>query len=174
MKKVFALLLLPALARAAGPAPSSVVFSAEKTAAQAITEDVLRGHVRFLASDLLEGRAPASRGDLLAQQYVQAQMETLGLEPGAPVGGRSWAAPRWRSGHSASFRSRSWWRRARRIESAVLPSGQVASASSFTSSLIDCGGLGGWSCTSPRPGPSGCRCCRFWGEVRSLMRCRCE
>src|SRR6266542_4448666 len=88
MKKVFALLLLPALARAAGPASSSVVVSpAERTAAQAITEDVIRGHVRFLASDLLEGRAPASRGDLLAQQYVQAQMETLGLEPGAPDGG---------------------------------------------------------------------------------------
>ena len=87
MKKVLALLLLPALARAAGPAATSVVSPAEKTAAQAITEDVIRGHVRFLASDLLEGRAPASRGDLLAQQYVQAQMETLGLEPGAPGGG---------------------------------------------------------------------------------------
>src|SRR6266542_1299795 len=88
MKKVFALFLLPALARAAGPASSSVVVSpAESTAAQAITEDVIRGHVRFLASDLLEGRAPASRGDLLAQQYVQAQMEALGLEPGSPGGG---------------------------------------------------------------------------------------
>jgi Peptidase family M28/PA domain len=88
MKKALALLLLPALARAATPAaPTTSITPAEKAAAQAITEDVLRGHVRFLGSDLLEGRAPASRGDLLAQQYVQAQMESIGLEPGAPEGG---------------------------------------------------------------------------------------
>jgi hypothetical protein len=87
MNKAFSLLLIPALAQAATPAASSVVSPAEKTAAQAITENVLRGHTRFLASDLLEGRAPASRGDVLAQQYIQAQMEGLGLEPGAPGGG---------------------------------------------------------------------------------------
>jgi hypothetical protein len=85
MKKVFALFLLPALARAA--TATSPVTAAEKAAAQAINENVLRGHVRFLASDLLEGRAPASRGDLLAQQYIQAQLEALGLDPGAPDGG---------------------------------------------------------------------------------------
>ncbi|HEX5133929.1 MAG TPA: peptidase M28, partial [Thermoanaerobaculia bacterium] len=86
MKRGFALLLVPALAAAAPPA-SVTLTPAEKTAANAITEDVIRGHVRFLGSDLLEGRAPASRGDVLAQQYVQAQMEGLGLEPGAPGGG---------------------------------------------------------------------------------------
>jgi hypothetical protein len=85
MNKALALLLVPALAQAATPA--SPVSPAEKTAARAITANVLRGHVRFLASDLLEGRAPASRGDVLAQQYIQAQMEGLGLEPGAPGGG---------------------------------------------------------------------------------------
>jgi hypothetical protein len=87
MNKAFALLLVQALAQAATPAASSVVSPAEKTAAQAITENVLRGHTRFLASDLLEGRAPASRGDVLAQQYIQTQLEGLGLEPGAPGGG---------------------------------------------------------------------------------------
>src|SRR3954454_23462917 len=29
----------------------------------AITEPALRGHIRFLADDLLEGRGPGSRGD---------------------------------------------------------------------------------------------------------------
>lgn len=47
----------------------------------------LRGHIRFLASDLLEGRGPATPGDRLAQQYIAAQFETMGLEPGAPDGG---------------------------------------------------------------------------------------
>jgi Zn-dependent M28 family amino/carboxypeptidase len=47
----------------------------------------LRAHTRFLASDLLEGRGPASRGDALAQAYIAAQFEVLGLEPAAPDGG---------------------------------------------------------------------------------------
>ncbi|HLN79760.1 MAG TPA: peptidase M28, partial [Thermoanaerobaculia bacterium] len=87
MKRSVVLFLLPALAAAATPTSTVSVTPAEKAAAKVITEDVIRGHVRFLGSDLLEGRAPASRGDRLAQQYVQAQMEELGLEPGAPGGG---------------------------------------------------------------------------------------
>lgn len=52
-----------------------------------IDANELRGHMRFLASDLLEGRGPATQGDKLAQQYIAAQFEQLGLEPGAPDGG---------------------------------------------------------------------------------------
>ena len=86
MKNALALLLLLPSAFAAAATPAGTLTPAEKSAAAAITEDVIRGHVRFLSSDLLEGRAPASRGDVLAQQYIQAQMESLGLEPGAPGG----------------------------------------------------------------------------------------
>ncbi|MCY1045401.1 M28 family metallopeptidase [Corallococcus sp. bb12-1] len=60
--------------------------SQEKVAQQAITQDVLRAHVRFLASDLLEGRGPGTRGDALAREYIAAQFEELGLKPGAPDG----------------------------------------------------------------------------------------
>jgi Zn-dependent M28 family amino/carboxypeptidase len=59
----------------------------EERAAATITAAELRAHVRFLASDLLEGRGPATRGDLLAQAYVAAQLEAAGLEPAAPGGG---------------------------------------------------------------------------------------
>ncbi|HXM39498.1 MAG TPA: M28 family peptidase [Gemmatimonadales bacterium] len=38
-------------------------------------------HVRFLSSDLLEGRAPATRGGRLAAEYIAAQFLALGLEP---------------------------------------------------------------------------------------------
>jgi len=98
MKKLPAfvsLLLFPAVSSAVGEASSSpvIVSPAEKTAARAITENLLRGHVRFLASDLLEGRAPASRGDLLAQSYIQAQMEVLGLDRGASGGGWTQKVP---------------------------------------------------------------------------------
>ncbi|MBN2491102.1 MAG: M28 family peptidase [Planctomycetes bacterium] len=40
-----------------------------------------RAHLRFLADDLLEGRAPGSRGGDLAARYIAAQFEAAGLEP---------------------------------------------------------------------------------------------
>ena len=43
-------------------------------------------HLRFLASDLLEGRAPATRGGQLAAQYIAAQFQALGLEPAGEQG----------------------------------------------------------------------------------------
>src|SRR5436305_79253 len=59
----------------------------QAAAESAITESALRGHIRFLADDLLEGRGPGSRGDELAQRYIAAQFESLGLKPAAPGGG---------------------------------------------------------------------------------------
>ncbi|MDP3909551.1 MAG: M20/M25/M40 family metallo-hydrolase [Gemmatimonadales bacterium] len=40
-------------------------------------------HMRFLSSDLLEGRAPATRGGRLAVEYIAAVYRFLGLEPAA-------------------------------------------------------------------------------------------
>ena len=42
----------------------------------------VRSHVEFLASDLLEGRAAASRGYDIAAAYVAAQFRQAGLQPG--------------------------------------------------------------------------------------------
>jgi Zn-dependent M28 family amino/carboxypeptidase len=89
MKLAFAALLA---ATAATPPVSPVMLTApERAAARTIDADVLRGHIRFLSSDLLGGRGPASTGDRLAQEYIAAQMEALGLQPGAPGGG--WLQP---------------------------------------------------------------------------------
>src|SRR4029453_1030346 len=65
---------------AAPPARSSAA------AERAITADSIRAHVRFLASDLLEGRGPGTRGDALAQAYIAAQFEALGLRPAGTQG----------------------------------------------------------------------------------------
>ena len=46
----------------------------------------LDAHLRFLASDLLEGRAPATRGGRLAAEYLAAQFQALGLEPAGANG----------------------------------------------------------------------------------------
>ena len=65
-----------ALALAAAP-PARTSPVAERT----ITADAIRAHVRFLASDLLEGRGPGTRGDALAQAYIASELEALGLRP---------------------------------------------------------------------------------------------
>jgi Zn-dependent M28 family amino/carboxypeptidase len=41
------------------------------------------GHLRFLSSDLLEGRAPATRGGQLASAYIASQLRAAGVEPAA-------------------------------------------------------------------------------------------
>ena len=43
-------------------------------------------HLKFLASDLLEGRAPATRGGRLAAEYIAAQFQALGLQPAGANG----------------------------------------------------------------------------------------
>jgi Zn-dependent M28 family amino/carboxypeptidase len=47
---------------------------------------MIRGHTRFLASDALEGRAPGTRGAMIAASYIAAQFEAAGLSPAAPDG----------------------------------------------------------------------------------------
>jgi Zn-dependent M28 family amino/carboxypeptidase len=46
----------------------------------------LDAHLRFLADDLLEGRAPATRGGDLAARYIAAAFQAIGLEPGGDDG----------------------------------------------------------------------------------------
>jgi len=98
MKAVAAVALTAACAAPAFPQAGddaatrpAVVSPAEKSAAEAIRPELIRGHVRFLASDLLEGRGPATRGDRLTQAYIAAQMEGIGLQPATPDG--SWYQP---------------------------------------------------------------------------------
>src|SRR5258707_14572339 len=80
------------LAMAATPAVAPVMLTArERAHARPISAALLGGHIRFLSSDLPGGRGPATTGDRLAQQYIAAQMEAAGLQPGAPGGG--WLQP---------------------------------------------------------------------------------
>jgi len=84
---ILSVLTLAAAAAAAAPPPAALT-AAEKSAARVIQAAGIRADVRFLASDLLEGRGPGSRGDKLTQAYIASRLEGLGLEPGAPDG--SW------------------------------------------------------------------------------------
>ncbi|HEV2853376.1 MAG TPA: M28 family metallopeptidase [Thermoanaerobaculia bacterium] len=67
------------------PAGLNLPAGAEQ-AAKAIDRDALEAPIRYLASDLLEGRGPASRGDELARLYLATSLEALGYQPAAPGG----------------------------------------------------------------------------------------
>ncbi len=86
------LLLLSSAALAAGTALPAKWTARERALAKAITAPSLAARIRFLASDLLEGRGPGARGDELAMAYVASEFERMGLQPmGDPQGGgRSW------------------------------------------------------------------------------------
>lgn len=73
----------------AGPGAELLLAQAPSHAtrvARAASPAVFRAHLRFLSDDLLEGRAPATRGGALAAKYVAAQFERLGLEPAGDSG----------------------------------------------------------------------------------------
>jgi len=60
--------VLPALLAAQAPPP-------------AVKAEVLRAHLEFLSSDLLEGRGTGQRGGDLTVAYLEAQCKALGLKP---------------------------------------------------------------------------------------------
>lgn len=76
-----AVALLQPLAFAGSPSPLAVADAAAVLDPARITQRRLLAHVRFLASDQLEGRDSASRGNELATLYIASHFEQLGLEP---------------------------------------------------------------------------------------------
>lgn len=68
-----------------------VPLAVQQAANAYITRPVLEAPIRFLSSDLLEGRGPGTRGDELARLYLQTQLESLGYQPAFPGG--AWQQP---------------------------------------------------------------------------------
>lgn len=89
--KVLVILLLALLPAVAGAQADLPLPPTAEAAAKAIDRDALEAPIRFLADDLLEGRAPGSRGDELARLYLAATLESLGFQPGGP--NASWEQP---------------------------------------------------------------------------------
>jgi Zn-dependent M28 family amino/carboxypeptidase len=69
------------------PPPVVPAFAAPPLSAEALIE-----HVRVLASDEFEGRAPGTNGERLTLEYLERTFAAAGLEPGVtlPDGSRSW------------------------------------------------------------------------------------
>ena len=80
------LLLAVATGALAAPLPAQSTPSPGARVARAVDSTVFKAHLEFLADDALEGRAPGTRGGLLAQKYIAAQFERLGLQPAGDSG----------------------------------------------------------------------------------------
>jgi Zn-dependent M28 family amino/carboxypeptidase len=71
---------------------STPLFAADETALrlqpalEAITPDGLLAHIKVLASDEFEGRAPGTKGEELSVKYISDQFKKIGLKPGNPDG----------------------------------------------------------------------------------------
>ncbi len=62
------------------------VPAAARQAAASIDPEKIGAHVRFLASDLLEGRGPGTRGGQLAAEYIATQFALAGARPAGENG----------------------------------------------------------------------------------------
>jgi hypothetical protein len=66
----------------AAPLAADAQQRSSATGAGLITAREIDAHLRFLSHDLLEGRAPATRGGELAAQYITSQLHAYGVNPG--------------------------------------------------------------------------------------------
>ena len=64
-----------------------------RPALEAITPDGLLAHIKVLASDEFEGRAPGSKGEELSVKYITDQFKKIGLKPGNPDGAYTQEVP---------------------------------------------------------------------------------
>ena len=83
-QQLLAALFLSSLALIALAADQPALPS--KDATEAITAPDLLKHIKVLASDEFEGRAPGSKGEELSVKYISEQFKALGLKPGNPNG----------------------------------------------------------------------------------------
>lgn len=77
--------VLAAQERPGSPRPE-VARAASGVALDEIEGDQIAAHLQFLADDLLEGRAPSTRGGELAARYLATQLALLGYEPAGESG----------------------------------------------------------------------------------------
>src|SRR5271157_3477357 len=69
----------------AAPRVAGLPAAAEQAMA-AVDPEKIRAHVKFLASDLLEGRGTGARGGDIAAEYIATQFALYGLKPAGDNG----------------------------------------------------------------------------------------
>src|SRR5713226_8195856 len=85
LSSVLVLLFMVALIGVSLAAQNNAAKSTSGAAA-VIDPEKIRAHVKFLASDLLEGRGTGQRGGDVAAEYIATQFELYGLKPAGENG----------------------------------------------------------------------------------------
>src|SRR5712675_321955 len=91
--KISCLLLAIFFSAAASLVGNNELEERLQPAFEAITPDGLLAHIKVLASDEFEGRAPGSKGEDLSVKYITDQFKQIGLKPGNPDGGYTQEVP---------------------------------------------------------------------------------
>src|SRR6201993_3315847 len=84
--KISGLLLATFFSTAASLVGDDQVKDRLQPALEAITPDGLLAHIKVLASDEFEGRAPGTKSEELSVKYISDQFKQIGLKPGNPDG----------------------------------------------------------------------------------------
>jgi Zn-dependent M28 family amino/carboxypeptidase len=84
--KISRLLLAIFFAAAASLLGTDELTERLQPALEAITPDGLLAHIKVLASDEFEGRAPGTKGEEFSVKYITDQLKKIGLKPGNPDG----------------------------------------------------------------------------------------
>jgi predicted small lipoprotein YifL len=77
---------VPPAASAAPAAGETAPAGLAASAMPSIDPQAVLQHIKVLASDKFEGRAPGTRGEELTAAYLETQFRDLGLQPGNPDG----------------------------------------------------------------------------------------
>src|SRR5436190_20806457 len=84
--KISRLFLAIFFSAAASLVGNDVLKERLQPALEEITPYGLLSHIKVLASDEFEGRAPGSKGEDLSVKYITDQFKKIGLKPGNPAG----------------------------------------------------------------------------------------
>jgi len=87
--KLFTVLFLGAIvfvSQVAGQNKTVDTFKVEVTSVEMPDAEKIRAHVKFLSSDLLEGRGTGQRGGDIAAEYIATQFALYGLKPAGDEG----------------------------------------------------------------------------------------
>jgi Zn-dependent M28 family amino/carboxypeptidase len=82
---VLVALAQPVIAQRAD-SPGRRVQTTTPAVSERISEREIDADLRFLSSDLLEGRAPGTRGGQITEQYIASQLMAAGVRPAGEVG----------------------------------------------------------------------------------------
>ncbi len=91
LERLGVMLVTVALSGAALAETPPVPATIEQAARTYITRAALEGPIRYLSSDLLEGRGPGTRADELTRLYLETRLEGLGYQPA--FAGGAWQQP---------------------------------------------------------------------------------